>query len=172
MLKAVLAWKGKDPNSQNADDLKLAEEVLVAVRPYVRMIQAQLHRRAGQRRDLHRGGWSGDILQARDRAAEANQGVVIKYNCRRKARSSGSTCTRSRRRTAPSNAHAFINFMMKPRWRRRTPTSSTMRPAMRLAAAGGRGGAQRPGVYRRRVKAKLFPDLSSSDEFTRLVNRS
>jgi len=30
-----------------------------------------------------------------------------------------------------------------------------------------------PGVYpSAEVKAKLFPDLSSSDEFTRLVNRS
>ena len=37
---AVLAWLGKDPNSQSEEDLKLAEEKLMAIRPYVRMIHS------------------------------------------------------------------------------------------------------------------------------------
>jgi spermidine/putrescine-binding protein len=42
-------------------------------------------------------GWSGDIIQARDRAAEAANGVNIAYPFPRKARRSGSTCWPSRR---------------------------------------------------------------------------
>ena len=81
LLKIALAWMGRDPNSQKQEDLKAAEEKLVAIRPYIRKIHSSQYIE-----DLANGelcvavGWSGDILQARDRAAEAGQGVVVKYS--------------------------------------------------------------------------------------------
>jgi len=176
MLKAVLAWKGKDPNSQNADDLKLAEEVLVAVRPYVRMIHSSNYIDALANGEICIAvGWSGDILQARDRAAEANQGVVIKYNVPKEGTIVWfDMYAIPADAPHPSNAHAFINFMMKPEVAAKN--SNFVNYATGNAASlplVDEAVRNDPGVYpSAEVKAKLFPDLSSSDEFTRLVNRS
>jgi spermidine/putrescine-binding protein len=71
----VLIYLGKDPNSQDADDLKLVEEQLMKIRPYVRKINSSQYIE-----DLANGelciavGYSGDMLQARDRAREAGKG--------------------------------------------------------------------------------------------------
>ena len=176
MLKAVLAWKGKDPNSQNADDLKLAEEVLVAVRPYVRMIHSSNYIDALANGEICIAvGWSGDILQARDRAAEANQGVVIKYNVPKEGTIVWfDMYAIPADAPHPNNAHAFINFMMKPEVAAKN--SNFVNYATGNAASlplVDEAVRSDPGVYPpAEVKAKLFPDLSSSDEFTRLVNRS
>jgi putrescine transport system substrate-binding protein len=176
MLKAVLAWKGKDPNSQNADDLKLAEEVLVSVRPYVRMIHSSNYIDALANGEICIAvGWSGDILQARDRAAEANQGVVIRYNIPKEGTIVWfDMYAIPADAPHPGNAHAFINFMMKPEVAAKN--SNFVNYATGNAASlpmVDEAVRSDPGVYpSAEVKAKLFPDLSSSDEFTRLVNRS
>jgi len=176
MLKAVLAWKGKDPNSQNADDLKLAEEVLVSVRPYVRMIHSSNYIDALANGEICIAvGWSGDILQARDRAAEANQGVVIRYNIPKEGTIVWfDMYAIPADAPHPGNAHAFINFMMKPEVAAKN--SNFVNYATGNAASlplVDEAVRNDPGVYpSAEVKAKLFPDLSSSDEFTRLVNRS
>jgi putrescine transport system substrate-binding protein len=176
MLKAVLAWKGKDPNSQNADDLKLAEEVLVSVRPYVRMIHSSNYIDALANGEICIAvGWSGDILQARDRAAEANQGVVIRYNVPKEGTIVWfDMYAIPADAPHPGNAHAFINFMMKPEVAAKN--SNFVNYATGNAASlplVDEAVRNDPGVYpSAEVKAKLFPDLASSDEFTRLVNRS
>jgi putrescine transport system substrate-binding protein len=77
----ALAYLGKDPNSQSEADLKLAEDLLMKVRPYIRMIHSSNYIDALANGEICIAiGWSGDVLQARDRAAEAGQGNVIKYN--------------------------------------------------------------------------------------------
>ena len=65
---------GKDPNSQVEADLNAAGDALMAFRPYVRFIDTQR-----MITDLANGdicvavGYSGDMLQARDRGAEEDQ---------------------------------------------------------------------------------------------------
>ena len=74
ILKIVLAWMGRDPNSQKEEDLKAAEEKLMAIRPFIRKIHSSQYIEDLANGDLCVAvGWSGDILQARDRAAEAGQ---------------------------------------------------------------------------------------------------
>ena len=80
VVGTVLIYLGKDANSENPEDLAAAEKVLASVRPYIKYINSSRYIE-----DLANGeiclamGWSGDVLQARDRASEAGNGIVVKY---------------------------------------------------------------------------------------------
>ena len=109
-------------------------------------------------------GWSGDILQARDRAAEAGQGVVIKYNVPKEGTIIWfDMYAIPADAPHPNNAHAFINFMMKPEVAAKN--SNFVNYATGNAASlplVDESVRNDPGVYPpAEVKAKLFPDLAS-----------
>ena len=81
MIPAALAYAGLDPDRKDDEALAKAEEVLMAVRPYVQKFHSSEYINALANGDICVAfGWSGDILQARDRAAEADNGVEIAYN--------------------------------------------------------------------------------------------
>jgi putrescine transport system substrate-binding protein len=80
MLRGVYSYLGKDPNSQSADDLAVAEATLLKIRPYVRNINSSEYIEALANGDLCIAvGYNGDVMQARDRAHEANKGIDIDY---------------------------------------------------------------------------------------------
>lgn len=80
MIPAALAYLGEDPDSQDVDTIEKAEPVLAAVAPYVQKFHSSEYINALANGDICVAfGWSGDILQARDRAAEADNGVEIEY---------------------------------------------------------------------------------------------
>ena len=176
IVSAILAWKGKDPNSQNPDDLKLAEDVLTSIRPSIRMIHSSNYIDALANGELCVVvGWSGDVLQARDRAAEAGQGNVIKYNVPKEGTIMWfDMYAIPADAPHPDNAHAFINFMMKPEVS--AANSNFVNYASGNAAAlpmVDESVRNDPGIYPPpEVKAKLFPDLAESEDFTRLLNRA
>lgn len=80
IIPTALKYLGLDPNSTNKADYLKATELLLAVRPYVTYFHSSKYIA-----DLANGdicvaiGFSGDILQARDRAEEANNGIAIQY---------------------------------------------------------------------------------------------
>ena len=80
VVGTVLIYLGKDANSEDPDDLAAAEKVLTAIRPNIKYINSSKYIE-----DLANGeiclalGWSGDVLQARDRAVEADNGITVKY---------------------------------------------------------------------------------------------
>ena len=80
VVPAVLNYIGEDPNSHDTDVIAKVEPVMLAIRPHIR----RFHNSA-QINDLANGdicltmGWSGDMLQARDRAWEAENNVEIAY---------------------------------------------------------------------------------------------
>ncbi|MCK7578452.1 MAG: polyamine ABC transporter substrate-binding protein [Chromatiales bacterium] len=80
VFAAALAYLGKDPNSQAAEDLEAAAELIKAVRPHIRYFHSSQYIS-----DLANGatcvahGYSGDVLQARERAEEADKGVTVDY---------------------------------------------------------------------------------------------
>ena len=81
MIPAALAYAGMDPDAKDEEALAKAEEVLMAVRPYIQKFHSSEYINALANGDICVAfGWSGDILQARDRAAEADNGVDIAYN--------------------------------------------------------------------------------------------
>ena len=176
VVGVVLAYLGKDPNSENLDDLKAAEDVLMKIRPYIRMIHSSQYIDSLANGDICVAfGWSGDILQAKDRAAEAGQGVEIALSVPK----DGTIIWFDMYAIPadaphPDNAHAFINFMMKPEVA--AANSNFVHYASGNAAAVpllDPSVRDDPGVYPPpEVMAKLFPNLARSPEFTRALNRT
>jgi putrescine transport system substrate-binding protein len=81
IIPAALNYIGENPDSQDPDVIAKAEDVLMAVRPYIQKFHSSEYINALANGDICVAfGWSGDILQARDRAAEAENGVEIAYN--------------------------------------------------------------------------------------------
>ena len=85
------------------------------IRPYIRMIHSSQYIDALANGEICIAvGWSGDILQARDRASEAGQGNVIKYFVPKEGTIIWfDMYAIPNDAPHPDNAHAFINFMMQ-----------------------------------------------------------
>ncbi|MCB1471644.1 MAG: polyamine ABC transporter substrate-binding protein [Rhodobiaceae bacterium] len=80
LIPAALNYIGEDPDSKDPDVIAKAEGVLMAVRPYIQKFHSSEYINALANGDICVAiGWSGDVLQARDRAAEANNGVSVEY---------------------------------------------------------------------------------------------
>jgi putrescine transport system substrate-binding protein len=80
MIPTTLHYLGLNPESKEAEDLAKAEEALLKIRPYIRKFHSSEYINALANGDICLAiGWSGDVFQARDRAAEADQGVVVDY---------------------------------------------------------------------------------------------
>ena len=79
-IPAALRYLGLDPNSTKAEDFKKAEALLTSIRPFVRKFHSSEYLSALATGEIcFVVGWSGDIMQARARAAEAKSGVEIGY---------------------------------------------------------------------------------------------
>ena len=114
MIPAALKYLGEDPNSHDPEVIAKTEEVFMAIRPYIQKFHSSEYINALANGDICMAfGWSGDILQARDRAAEAENGVEIAYN----AAKEGAQMWFDQMAIpvdAPNveGAHAFLNFIM------------------------------------------------------------
>ena len=72
IVPVVLNYLHIDPNTTNPDDFKKAEDVLTKIRPYVKKFHSSEYINALANGDICMAlGWSGDILQAANRATEA-----------------------------------------------------------------------------------------------------
>jgi putrescine transport system substrate-binding protein len=116
MYPAAFAWMGLDPQSTDAADFEAATEMMVAAREYVRYFHSSQYIS-----DLANGetcvavGWSGDVLQAADRAEAAGQGVNVWYAIPREgAMQWFDMMAIPADAPNPENAHAFIDFIMRP----------------------------------------------------------
>ncbi len=114
IIPAALQYIGEDPDSKDEDVLAKAEPILTAVRPYVQKYHSSEYISALANGDICVAfGWSGDILQSRDRAWEADNGVEIAYN----APSEGALMWFDQMAIPvdapnPAGAHAFLDFIM------------------------------------------------------------
>ncbi|MDQ1241885.1 MAG: putrescine transport system substrate-binding protein [Pseudomonadota bacterium] len=176
MVSTVLLWLGKDPNSQAEADLAQAEAALLAIRPYIRSIHSSQYIE-----DLANGevciavGYSGDILQAQDRAEEAGKDADIRYSIPKEgALMWFDTLAIPADAPHPGNAHAFIDYLLRPDVA--AANSNFVYYANANAAATALIDAELrddPGIYPTpEVKERLQPNLAKSAEYTRLLNRS
>jgi len=114
MIPAALKYIGEDPNSHDVDVIKKAEAVLSAVAPYVQKYHSSEYINALANGDICVAyGWSGDVLQAHDRAAEADNGVEVEYAIP----SEGALMWFDQMAIPadapnPDGAHKFINFIL------------------------------------------------------------
>ena len=116
IIPTALHYLGLDPNVKSAEDLAKAEELLMAVRPYVRKFHSSEYINALANGDICVAvGWSGDVFQARDRAVEADQGVEIAYVVPKEGAEMWFD-QMAIPADAPhvEEAHAFLNYIMKP----------------------------------------------------------
>lgn len=114
LIPMALAYLGEDPDSKDPEVIAKAEPVLTAVRPYVKKFHSSEYINALANGDICAAiGWSGDVLQARDRADEADNGVEIAYN----APVEGAVMWFDQMAIPvdapnPEAAHVFLNFIM------------------------------------------------------------
>jgi len=81
IFPAALGYLGFDPNSTKPADLEKAAELVSKIRPYVRKFHSSEYLSALATGEICLAvGWSGDILQAKNRAAEANSDIEIGYS--------------------------------------------------------------------------------------------
>ncbi|KAA0913288.1 polyamine ABC transporter substrate-binding protein [Aquicoccus porphyridii] len=114
MIPAALKYIGEDPNSHDPDVIAKAEGVFAPVRPYIQKFHSSEYINALANGNICVAvGWSGDILQARDRADEAGNDVEIVYN----APVEGAQMWFDQMAIPvdapnPDGAHKFLNFIM------------------------------------------------------------
>lgn len=114
MIPMALNYIGEDPDSHDVDVIEKAEAVLAAVRPYIRKFHSSEYINALANGDICVAiGWSGDVLQARDRADEADNGVEIAYHAAKEgAQMWFDQMAIPADAPNPDAAHVFLNFIM------------------------------------------------------------
>lgn len=116
IFPAALNYLGLDPDSQSPDDFAKAGELLLSIRPYIQKFHSSEYINALANGDICMAvGWSGDVLQARDRASEADNGVTVAYSIPKEGAMMWFD-NMAIPADAPhvEEAHAFLNFIMKP----------------------------------------------------------
>jgi len=175
MMRAVYSYLGKDPNSQSADDLALAEAVLLKIRPYIRNINSSEYIEALANGDLCIAvGYNGDVMQARDRAREANKGIEVKYYVPKE----GSILwfdmmAIPKDAPDPDSAYAFLNYIMTPQviadisnFKRYANGNAASQPLVSESVKND------PGIYPPAEQRQKLPvQLMDSAEQTRAITR-
>ena len=175
MMRAVYSYLGKDPNSQKPEDLVQAEAVLLKIRPYIRNINSSEYIEALANGDLCVAvGYNGDVMQARDRAREANKGIDVKYFVPKE----GSILwfdMLAIPKDAPNtaSAYAFLNYIMTPQviadvsnFKRYANGNLASQPLVEAAVKDD------PGIYPPpEQRQKLAVQLADSSDQTRAITR-
>lgn len=176
VFASVAIYKGIDPNSEKPEDLKVVEDTLMKIRPYVRYFHSSQYIN-----DLASGeiclalGWNGDVLQARDRGAAAAKPVTVRYVIPKEgAINYFDMLAIPADAPHPDNAHAFLNFLMDPQ--------VIAKVTNKVRFANGNAASlpyvedsikNDPGIYPdAATMARLYPDLVESQQFSRELNRS
>jgi putrescine transport system substrate-binding protein len=175
MMRAVLSYLGRDPNSQKPEDLAVAETTLLKIRPYIRNINSSEYIEALANGDLCIAvGYNGDVLQARDRAREANKGIEVKYMVPKE----GSILwfdMLAIPKDAPDveSAYAYLNYIMTPQVIadisdfKRYANANAAAQALVLPAV-----MEDPAIYPPlELRQKLAVQLADSSEQTRAITR-
>lgn len=116
MIPAALNYLGHDPDSKDADLIREAGDLLKSLTPSVQKFHSSEYINALANGDICLAvGWSGDVFQARDRAAEADNGVEIGY-----AIPEQGALMWFDNMAIPADAanveeaHEFLNYIMRP----------------------------------------------------------
>ena len=116
VIRVVLNYLGREPNTPSLQDLADAQALLLKIRPFIRNINSSSYIEALANGDICIAiGYNGDVVQARKRAHEANNGIAINYVIPKE----GTLVwfdTLAIPKDAPhvENAHVFLNYLMDP----------------------------------------------------------
>jgi len=80
VVPIILHYLGLNPASENMDDLKKAQAVLMGIRPYLKYVNSSSYLNDMASGDVCIAlAWSGDVTIASKRATEAKNGVKLQY---------------------------------------------------------------------------------------------
>ena len=116
IVRLVLKYLGRDPNTPTAQDLAAAETTLLRIRPYIRNIDSSIGTEALANGDVCVIlDYSGTVYQARNRSGEARNGREINYVLPKEGTLLWFDML-AIPRDAPhsANAHRLMNYLMDP----------------------------------------------------------
>ncbi len=116
IIPITLNYLGEDPNSQDPAVIDKAAALLKTIRPYITNFHSSQYIDS-----MAKGstclvvGWSGDVIQARDRAEEAKNGVKIGYSIPKEGAPMWfDMLAIPKDAKHVDSAHAFINHLLDP----------------------------------------------------------
>ena len=176
VVPIMLRYLNLPTGSQSEEDLATAEAALLQVRPYIKYFHSSQYIN-----DLANGelclvmGWSGDIFQARDRAAEANNGNDIAYVIPKEGTLMWFD-TMAIPKDAPhvENAYKFLDYIL------RAEVAAAISNSVQYANGNAASMpmmdtklATDPVVYPdQATRATLFPNVVNPPDYDRLVTRA
>ncbi|MFP1834861.1 spermidine/putrescine ABC transporter substrate-binding protein PotF [Lonsdalea quercina] len=177
VFAAVLNYQGKNPNSENVKDYsQTAADLLLQLRPFIRYFHSSQYIN-----DLANGdicvaiGWSGDVLQAAQRAEEAKNGVNIRYSIPKEgAQVTFDTFAIPTDAKHLDEAYQFLNYLMRPdviaKISDRVFYASANKASLPLLSEEVRNN---PGIYPSdAVRARLFITMDKSPKLDRARTRA
>ncbi|CUH64550.1 Putrescine-binding periplasmic protein precursor [Thalassovita gelatinovora] len=115
VVPIALNYLGLDPESQDPADLNKAMELLDGIRPYVEFDKGRMMTDTAQGNICASIAWSGDIVVAGLRAAEAGQTDEIRYVMPKEGTMAWFTAIAIPRNAPnPDAANAFLDFTLEP----------------------------------------------------------
>ena len=116
LIPIALHYLGENPASTDPAVIDKAAVLLKSIRPYIQNFHSsQLVSALANGNTCLVVAWSGDVIQARDRAEEAGNGVRIGYAIPREGAPQWFDMLAIPKDAAhPDNAHAFINYLLSP----------------------------------------------------------
>jgi putrescine transport system substrate-binding protein len=117
VLQLALNYLHLDPNSTRKEDYKRAEELILAVRPYIRAFDSTEYMNGLANKEFCISmSWSGDYAASRARAKAAGIEVNLAFTVPKEgANGSFDALLIPTGAPHPENALAFLNFMLEPR---------------------------------------------------------
>lgn len=114
VIPAALTYLGEDPNSKDPEVIEKVGPLMQEIRPHIQKFHSSEYINALANGQICVAlGWSGDVLQARDRAADADNGVTVEYHIPKE----GALMWFDQMAIPvdapnPEAAHTFLNFIM------------------------------------------------------------
>jgi putrescine transport system substrate-binding protein len=168
---AALIYRQRDPRAYGMDENEVVRQTFLAVSAHIRLFDSEKYIESLASGELCLAlGFSGDILQAQDRAIEAGNGVEIEYLIPQEGALRWIDVMAIPRDVEyPGNAHRMINYLLQPEVAAAiiifvgyaTPNVAAI-PLLYREFAGN------PGIYPPRdVAAKLVDAATPPDEVQR-----
>jgi putrescine transport system substrate-binding protein len=116
VFPAAFSYLALPPDSRSAADLDAAAALLQRLQPHVRKFHSSQYINDLATGDLCVAlGYSGDVIQARNRAQEAENGIEIAFRVPREgAQMAVDMLAIPKDAPHPDNAHAFIAYLLRP----------------------------------------------------------
>jgi putrescine transport system substrate-binding protein len=117
VLQLALNYLHIDPNTTRKEDYQRAEQLILAVRPYIRAFDSAEYMNGLANKEFCLSmSWSGDYATSRARARGAGVTVNLAFTVPKEgANGSYDALLVPTGAPHPNNAHLFLNFMMQPR---------------------------------------------------------